>query len=122
MNEKEFMLLKLSAEERRTLLQEIYQRSQRQGGCLVYQNDSEDFDPRTSLDSRPRMLVRGRTFHVHRVAFILNFGPFPSGVGVLHRCGNRDCVEPSHLEARYVDATGKPLSRRYRTPEGAASA
>lgn len=34
---------------------------------------------------------------VHRVAWELAFGPIPEGVRVRQKCGNRLCVNPSHL-------------------------
>lgn len=34
---------------------------------------------------------------VHQVAWILTNGPIPPGMGVLHRCDNQPCCNPSHL-------------------------
>src|SRR5215471_5778543 len=33
----------------------------------------------------------------HRLSWILNRGPIPSGLHVLHRCDVRECVRPDHL-------------------------
>jgi hypothetical protein len=34
---------------------------------------------------------------VHRVAYREFVGPIPDGLGVLHTCDNRPCIEPSHF-------------------------
>ena len=41
--------------------------------------------------------LRGRLIRAHRVAWILENGGIPSGVQVLHRCDNPQCVRVSHL-------------------------
>jgi hypothetical protein len=38
-----------------------------------------------------------RAEQAHRVAYALAIGPIPSGLGVLHRCDNPPCCNPSHL-------------------------
>lgn len=43
------------------------------------------------------MYFRGRQDYTHRVSYILNVGPVPDGLWVLHRCDNPPCVRPDHL-------------------------
>lgn len=36
-------------------------------------------------------------WQAHRAAWVLEYGPIPDGVCVLHRCDNPLCVRPDHL-------------------------
>lgn len=41
---------------------------------------------------------RQESFYLaHRWAWTITYGPIPKGMGVLHRCDNPPCVNPSHL-------------------------
>lgn len=40
----------------------------------------------------------GRWYLAHRVSYKLNVGPIPKGMVVMHRCNNKKCVNPFHLD------------------------
>ncbi len=43
--------------------------------------------------------INGKVVSVHRYVYELAHGPIPSGYQIHHRCGERRCCKPSHLEA-----------------------
>lgn len=50
-------------------------------------------------DGYGRFRADGRTWAAHRFAYVLHYGFIPDGLQVEHRCRNRMCVNPLHLES-----------------------
>jgi hypothetical protein len=65
-------------------------------GCLIW------IGPTSGKDGRgrgyPRMSLDGGTVAVHITAFVLENGPIPPKKQIDHKCRNRLCVNPDHLE------------------------
>lgn len=57
---------------------------------------------------------RGRYLRAHQVAWALENGPIPDGVGVLHSCDNPACCNPAHLRLGRQDANVQDAIHRRR--------
>lgn len=42
----------------------------------------------------------------HRFSYIIHFGPIPDGYEVNHKCHNKPCVRPDHLELNDKNENG----------------
>lgn len=89
--------------------------SDREGHCLVWQGQLNNC-------GYGQMTIAGKTRTVHRVAYELNAGwPIAPGLHVNHLCGNRACIEPTHLSlatpaqnARYLTTLNVKNTSGYR--------
>lgn len=58
----------------------------------------------------------------HRVSYIKNVGPIPSGLCILHRCDNPKCVNPKHLVPGTHKQNMEDMSKKERTATTVLSA
>ena len=54
--------------------------------------------------------------YAHRIAYILEKGPIPSGMQILHKCDNPCCVNPNHLSVGTVKQNLIEAYERNRIP------
>lgn len=65
-------------------------------GCWIWSGPNSGRDGRGK--GYPRMCLDGQTVAVHRVVFTHYFGYVPGRKQIDHKCRNRLCVNPDHLE------------------------
>lgn len=58
-----------------------------------------EWQGRASSTGYGRIGEHGRLVYAHRLSFEMDRGPIPSGQVIDHKCRNRLCVNPSHLQA-----------------------
>lgn len=51
----------------------------------------------TNADGYASLSVNGRYVGAHRAAWVESNGPIPAGMQIDHMCGNRACIEVTHL-------------------------
>lgn len=66
--------------------------------------------------------LNGKLWRAHRLAYELFIGEMPDGLGALHKCDNRQCVNPDHLYAGTTLQNNRDMFARGRAPLGEAKA
>jgi hypothetical protein len=66
--------------------------------CWIY------FGPHTGKDAYRKkgygqIYWKGKKYPAHRLSYILTYGKIPATLQIDHRCRNKMCVNPKHLEA-----------------------
>lgn len=92
------------------------------------ENGCRDCTSRANPGSYGRIRLRGQSYSVHRLVFLLSGGALtPERPLVCHRCNRPWCCEPTHLyagshseNARYMGETGRHSSQTHpeRVPRG----
>lgn len=85
-------------------------------GCWEWERPS-----RTDGYGTMRSRFFGKEHLAHRVAYVLENGPIPQGLHIRHKCDNRRCVFPNHLEIGTALDNSHDCERRGRRyhPRGA---
>lgn len=85
----------IGLERRSKMLRWILSRCEKQGECLIWKGP-------TSGNGRGggygRFSFEGTTSAVHRVIYEVVYGPIPPRKQVDHKCNNRLCCRPDHLQ------------------------
>lgn len=45
-----------------------------------------------------RIRINGRSLLLHRVIYEMTYGKIPDGLQVHHKCGNKRCINPKHMQ------------------------
>lgn len=69
-----------------------------QDPCWVWTGPTSGKVPECRGGGYPRMSLNGRTVAVHRVVFTHYHGFIPGKMQIDHKCNNRLCLNPEHLE------------------------
>lgn len=76
----------------------------------------------TSFAGYGKMKLAGARVGAHRVSYLLNRGPIPSGMHVLHKCDNGLCVNPKHLFIGDSDTNNKDRAAKGRSADAKGEA
>lgn len=106
------------------LLARLHERSVKDAaGCLLWRG-AKTTDGYGVIRVGSRQDASRRVARVHRLMYALAGGELLTGIEISHRCGNRACIEPSHLvamnhaEVIARGGTGTPQKSRTRCPQG----
>jgi len=67
---------------------------------------------------RDKIVSTGCTEYLHRIVYKRNYGPIEKGLVVRHKCDNRMCVNPEHLELGTTYENTQDMVSRGRSAKG----
>jgi hypothetical protein len=70
----------------------LWTQTQLSDGCWEWQGVTNNY-------GYGRIRHQGRYTLAHRLAYELAYGPIPDKLQIHHRCANRRCIRPGHLQA-----------------------
>lgn len=74
----------------KTLADRFWEKVSRTDGCWNWTG--------TISNQYGSLKVNGKDLRAHRISYEINIGPIPEGMLIDHKCHNRLCVNPTHLQ------------------------
>ena len=75
------------------------ERSRLLAKSVLQENGCRRFGKYIAPNGYGKISFQGKGDYAHRVSYILFVGPIPEGLEPDHKCRNRACINPDHLEA-----------------------
>ncbi len=72
------------------VVERFWEKVKKQDGCWEWQSGARG-------GGYGGFKIDGRAWLAHRVSWIINYGNIPEGLNILHKCNNKNCVNPNHL-------------------------
>lgn len=88
------------------------------GGCIEWQGQINENG--YGLIGRQSKGVPMRSYFAHRIAYAVFKGPIGENLQVMHRCDNRLCVNPSHLDLGTQEDNQRDKIKKGRQSKGEA--